>query len=163
MYCNLLLTAQACSIVCLSTGLTAGVIAAFLSAGVIVNKRFRDIACASSFFMFVQFASALITFACMFGINSKINKNLGQTFPGLVVKPSYSAALAVLCAGLVLLGLITTSALGGCGKAPAVADDEDEDEEVGTSAPRRAGSKKGPVAVVVEAPDVATEELKSSQ
>jgi len=113
--------------------------------------------------MFVQFASALITFACMFGINSKINKNLGQPFPGLVVKPSYSAALAVLCAGLVLLGLITTSALGGCGKAPAVADDEDEDEKVGTSAPRRAGSKKGPVAVVAEAPDVAMEEYKSSQ
>lgn len=164
MYCNLLLTAQACSIICLATGLTAGVIAAFLSAGVIVNKRFRDIACASSFFMFVQFASALITFACFFGINSKINKNLGQTFPGLVVHPSYSAALAVLCAGLVLLGLITTSALGGCGKAPAAAEDEeDEDEEVGTAAARRRSASKAPTAVAVDTAAGGGEEVKSSQ
>lgn len=166
MYCNLLLTAQASSIICLATGLTAGVITAFLSAGVIVSKSFRDIACASSFFMLIQFASALITFACMFGINSKINKNLDQTFPGLKVTPSYSAAMAVLCAGLVLLGFIATFVLGRCGKGrPTAADeDEDEDEEVGTTAPQPAGGKKGGgKAGVANAPAVSMEELKLSQ
>lgn len=148
MYCNLLLTAQACSIISLATGLTAGVIAAFLSAGVIVNKRFREIACASSFFMLVQFTSALLTFACWFGINTKINNDLDKAFPGIFVRPSYSAFLAVICAGLVLLGFITTSALGGCGKTAArkVAEEEEEseDEEEGRAAhaPRQARDKK---------------------
>ena len=52
------------------------------------------------------------------------------------MKPYYSFYLAVLCSGLVLLGFITTSAIGNCGKSSrkqAVVDD-DEDEEVGTTA-----------------------------
>lgn len=161
-YCNMLLTAQVCTIICLATGLTAGIIAAFLSAGVIVSKSFRDIACASSFFMLVQFASALITFACMFGINSKINRNLDHTFPGLAVTPSYSAALAVLSAGLVLLGFITTFILGRCGKErPTEADeDEEKDEEVGTTAPQSAENKKGGA---TDEPAWSREELKVSQ
>lgn len=35
------------------------------------------------------------------------------------VNPSFSVALAVLCAGLVLLGFVTTSALGTCQKKTA--------------------------------------------
>jgi hypothetical protein len=53
-YCNLLLTAQTCCIICLAFGLCAGVIAAFLSAGVITRQKFKDVACASSFFMLVE-------------------------------------------------------------------------------------------------------------
>lgn len=39
--------------ICLAFGLTAGVIAAFLSAGVITRNKFKDVACASAFFMLV--------------------------------------------------------------------------------------------------------------
>lgn len=56
--------------------------------------------------------SALITFACFFFIEQKINADLKKNFPGIHVKPSLSVALAVICAGLVLLGFVTTSALG---------------------------------------------------
>ncbi len=136
-YCNLLLTAQGCSILCLCTGLTAGVIAAFLTAGVITEKAFSRIARTSSFFMLVEFLSCLVTFACWFMLHTHINRDLDTKYPGLEVKPSFSAALAVLCSGLVLLGFLTTTVIGKCagkGSTPAAAI-ADDDEEVGQKAP----------------------------
>ena len=41
-------------VISLAFGLVAGVISSFLAAGVIVDKRFRDVACSASFFMLVQ-------------------------------------------------------------------------------------------------------------
>jgi hypothetical protein len=60
-----------------------------------------------------------------------------------VVKPSYSVACAVLCAGLTLLGFITTSTLAGCGTGPQPADmAEDDDVETGRPASKKAASVK---------------------
>ncbi len=53
-YCDLLLTAQASSIICLAFGFCGGVIAAFLSAGAITREKFQAVACASSVFMLVE-------------------------------------------------------------------------------------------------------------
>jgi hypothetical protein len=70
---------QACSVICLAFGLCAGVITAFLSAGVITRDKFKDISCSAAFFMLVEFLTALITFACFFGIEvSNQNQDNGE-------------------------------------------------------------------------------------
>jgi hypothetical protein len=74
----------------------------------------------------------------------------------VTVKPSYSVACAVLCAGLVLLGFVTTSALGGCGGGGPQPADMADDVETGRPAPKKAASAKRtaspPVAVAPSAP-----------
>lgn len=105
-------------VVCLSFGLAAGVMSAFLSGAVIKDNKFRDVSCAAAFFMSVQFVSAIVAFAAFFFIGTKVNADLERTYPGLAVQPSYSVFLAVICAGLVLIGLVATSAIGNCGRNP---------------------------------------------
>lgn len=61
-------------VICLAFGLVAGVISAFLSANIIKEHKFKDIACAASFFMCVQFVSSVVAFASFFFIGAKVSR-----------------------------------------------------------------------------------------